>query len=240
MSDSTRRARTFSVTTTAIAVTIHLLAATAVADTIAIIGTGRVASALGPQFAKQGHRIIYGSREPDRDEVRDLVARTHETASALPSADAVRQADIVVLAVPWTAAEAVVKSLGDLSGKIVIDPTNPYNRGEAGLARLVVETSAGELIQGWAPGAKVVKAFNTMSSTVMADPASAGGPVTVPMVGDDDEAKAKVATIIEGMGLEVIDLGPIRYAHVVEGMLVVWANARFLGHPFNFYLRPQP
>jgi len=130
--------------------------------------------------------------------------------------------------------------VGDLSVMFVVHPTTPSPGGAAGLARLVVETSAGELIQGWAPGAKVVKAFNTMSSAVMADPASAGGPVTVPMVGDDDEAKAKVATIIEGMGLEVMDLGPIRYAHVVEGMLVVWANARFLGHPFNFYLRPQP
>lgn len=234
-----RRVR-MPVTPVVLALAVLLIAGTAFADTIAIIGTGRVAGALGPQFAKQGHRIIFGSRTPDRDEVRALVARTHATATALPSAEAVREADIVVLAVPWTAAEAVVKSLGDLSGKIIIDPTNPYNRGEAGLARLVVETSAGELIQGWAPGARVVKAFNTMSSTVMADPASAGGPVTVPIVGDDDDAKMKVASIIEAMGLEVMDLGPIRYAHVVEGMLVLWANARFLGHPFNYHLRPQP
>ncbi len=228
------------VTTVVVGVAALLTPGRATAATIAIIGTGRVATALGPQFAKQGHRIIYGSRNPDRDSVRQLVARTHATASAMGSADAVRQADIVVLAVPWAAAETVVKSLGDLTGKIIIDPTNPYERGQDGLARLVVDTSAAELIQGWAPGAKVVKAFNAMSSTVMADPDSAGGPVTVPLVGDDPEAKATVAGIILAMGLETIDLGPVRDAHVVEGMLLLWVNARVLGHPFNYYMRPQP
>ena len=120
------------------------------------------------------------------------------------------------------------------------DPTNPYERGQDGLARLVVDTSAAELIQGWAPSAKVVKAFNAMSSTVMADPDSAGGPVTVPLVGDDPEAKATVAGIIQAMGLETMELGPVRDAHVVEGMLLLWVNARVLGHPFNYYMRPQP
>ena len=74
----------------------------------------------------------------------------------------------------------------------------------------------------------------------MADPDSAGGPVTVPLVGDDPEAKATVAGIIQAMGLETMELGPVRDAHVVEGMLLLWVNARVLGHPFNYYMRPQP
>lgn len=226
-------------TTVVVGVAGLLTPAAAFADTIAIIGTGRVASALGPQFAKQGHRVIYGERNPDRDSVRLLVSRTHETASATGQMEAARQAEIVVLAVPWGAAETVVKSLGDLSGKIVIDPTDPYERGQDGLAQLIVDSSAGELIQGWAPGARVVKAFNTMSSLVMADPASAGGPVTAVLVGNDAEAKGRVAEIIQAMGLETIDLGPIRYAHIVEGMLVLWANGGGTGQPFNYYLRPQ-
>jgi predicted dinucleotide-binding enzyme len=60
------------------------------------------------------------------------------------------------------------------------------------------------------------------------------------MAGDDAAAKAVVAELIEGMGLEVMDFGPLRYAHVLEEMLIVWANARTRGAPFNYYLRPMP
>ena len=89
----------------------------AVADTIAIIGTGNVAGALGPEFAAQGHDIVYGSREPDRDDVAALVERTGGDASATTQIEAVAGADIVVLAVPGTVAEEVAGSLGDLSRK---------------------------------------------------------------------------------------------------------------------------
>ena len=207
------------------------------AATIAIIGTGRVASALGPRWAEQGNRIVYGSRDPNGSKARELVARTPDNATVTTPVDAVSQADIVLLAVPWTAAETVVKSLGDLSGKIVIDPTNPYQRTAAGLAEHTVATSAGKLIQDWLPQARVVKAFNTLSSLTMANPASSGGPVTIPLVGNDAEAKAVVAKLVESIGLEAIDLGPILYAHEVEGMLIVWANARMAGKPFDYNLR---
>lgn len=210
------------------------------ADTIAIIGTGRVAGALGPSFAKQGHTIIYGSRNPDSDKAQALVTRTGANASATGQQEAADRADIVILAVPWTAAESVVKSLGDLAGKIIIDPTNPYKRTAAGLAEHTVDTSAGELIQGWLPKAHIVKAFNTLTFLTMADPGSSGGPVTIPVVGNDETAKARVIKLIESIGLEAIDLGPIQYAHEVEGMLIVWANARLSGRPFDYYLRRTP
>lgn len=210
------------------------------ADTIAVIGTGRVAGALGPRFAEQGHRIVYGSRNPASKKARDLVARTGHNASVTTEKKSVDGADMVLLAVPWTAAETVVKNLGDLSGKIVIDPTNPYRRTADGLAEHTVATSAGELIQGWLPKAYVVKAFNTLTFLTMADPASSGGPVTIPVVGNNDAAKAKVIKLIRSIGLDAIDLGPIRYAHEVEGMLIVWANARFKNTPFDYYLRRTP
>ncbi|MYF69812.1 MAG: NADPH-dependent F420 reductase [Proteobacteria bacterium] len=208
-------------------------------EVIAIVGTGEVGSALGPEFAAQGHEIVYGSRDPDRDFVRELVARTGGGASATSQADAVAGADIVVLAVPWYAVEEVVASIGDLSGKIVIDPTNPRMVGDDGLRDFAVDPSNAEWIQRWAPQSRVVKAFNTMGWESMVDPESTGGPVTVPIVGDDPEAKAIVSGLIEGMGLEPIDLGPVRYAHVVEGMYIVWGNARTLGNRFNYHLRPE-
>ena len=210
------------------------------AETIAIIGTGEVAGALGPEFAAQGHDIVYGSRDPGRDSVSELVARTGGSASATTQADAVAGADIVVVAVPWYAVEEVVANLGDLSGKIVIDPTNPRMVGEDGLRDFAVDPSNAEWIQRWAPQSRVVKAFNTMGWETMVDPDSTGGPVTVPIVGDDSEAKAVVSGLIEGMGLEAVDLGPVRYAHVVEGMYIVWGNARALGNPFTYHLRRIP
>ncbi|HLF12844.1 MAG TPA: NAD(P)-binding domain-containing protein [Gammaproteobacteria bacterium] len=210
------------------------------AESIAIIGTGRVAAALGPRLAGLGHDVIYGSREPTRSEVRELVSATGARASAASPRDAARGADIVILAVPGTAVEAVVMSLGDLSGKIIIDPTNPTRRGEDGLVEHAVATSNAELIQELAPGAHVVKAFNALSAQSMADPGSVGGPITIPLVGNDAAAKAAVAELVEGLGFESMDLGPVRYAHVVEGMLVVWINARIERRPFDYYFRRPP
>ncbi len=207
------------------------------ADTIAIIGTGRVAEALGPEFAAQGHRIVYGSRDPSRDAVADLVERTGSDASAVQSAEAVEGADIIVLAVPGLMVDEITRSLGDLSGKIVIDPTNPLVF-ESGRITHGVETSNAEIIQNAAPGARVVKAFNTLSWRTMIEPDESGGPVTIPLVGNDNDAKETVARLIEGMGLEAIDLGPVDQARWVEGMLMLWINyRRGGGKSFDYHLR---
>ena len=110
------------------------------ADTIAVIGTGNVGGALGPEFAAQGHDIVYGSREPERADVQELVARTPGNAAVALPTEAVIGADIVVLAVPGGVAEAAVGSLGDLSGKIIIDPTNRVAPGDDGYFDLTAET----------------------------------------------------------------------------------------------------
>lgn len=209
---------------------------------IAVIGTGDVAAALGPEFAALGHTIVYGSRDPTRQEVEDLVARTGGSASAATQREAVANAEIVLLAVPGNVAEQVTRDLGDLSGKIIIDPTNRVARTADGWANHDVpgKGSNAELVQAAAPDARVVKAFNTLNWRQMVDPETSGGAITIAIAGDDAQAKAIVAELVTGMGLEAIDFGPLRYAHVLEEMLVVWANARSHGAPFNFYLRPQP
>jgi len=218
--------------------------APALAAKIAVIGTGNVANALGPGFAAQGNTIVYGSRKPTEQKVKDLVAKTGHGATAASQQDAVKGADIVVIAVPGTAAGDVVKELGDLSGKIVLDPTNLVNRsnpdGNLDYAKPAGANSNAELIQSLAPKAKVVKAFNTLNVGQMSAPQTAGGPITIPICGDDAQAKATIAQLVKGMGLEVVDLGPLRYAQTLEQMLVVWGNARAHGQAFNYYLRPQP
>ncbi len=222
---------------TLLATLLLAFAVPASADRIAIIGTGDVAGALGPEFTMQGHEIVYGSRDPDRESVRDLVERTGNNASAATQADAVVDADIVVLAVPGMLVEEITLDLGDLSGKIIIDPTNPLVRNGEMLGH-GVDTSNAEIIQAAAPDAHVVKAFNTLNWRTMVDPDSSGGPVSIPLVGDDDEAKARVAELVDSMGLEPIDLGPLAHARWVEGMLIVWINNRYSDREsFDFHLR---
>ena len=213
------------------------------AETIAVIGTGEVGSALGPEFAALGHKIVYGSREPERETVRNLVARTGEGASAaLPDA-AAAAADIVVLAVPGLLVEEVTRSLGDLAGKIIIDPTNALQRGDDGQLEMGVDTSNAEIIQAAAPEAHVVKAFNTLNWRQMVDPDTSGGAISIPLVGNSAMAKAKVAVLVEALDLEPIDLGPVKNARYVEGMLILWINNRAGRQPFDYHLRkvgPRP
>ncbi len=210
-----------------------LLGAPVIADTIAVIGTGNVGAALGTEFAAQGHTIVYGSRNPNSEKARALVARTGDDASATTPAKAVVGADIVVLAVPGLIVEEITLGLGDLAGKIIIDPTNPLQRGD-GEFTFGVETSNAEIIQAAAPDAHVVKAFNTLNWVTMVDPDSSGGPVTIPLAGNSDEAKARVAELVEAMGLEALDVGPVENAHWVEGMLMLWINNRYGSDRPNF------
>ena len=207
------------------------------AETIAIIGTGDVAAALGPEFASQGHTIVYGSRTPQSSKSEDLVRRTGEDASVMLPSDSVEDADIVVLAVPGLLVEEIVTGLGDLSGKIIIDPTNPMERKRLSF-RHAVETSNAQIIQALQPNAEVVKAFNTLNWKTMIDPENAGGPVSIPLAGDSRRAKKTVATLVQGMGLEPIDVGGVENAHWVEGMLILWINNRYgTRDSFEFHLR---
>ena len=135
-------------------------------------------------------------------------------------------ADIIFLAIPWDVAEDVLVSLGDLSGKIIIDPINPRVIDEQGWRDYPDPVSNAERMQALAPRSMVVKAFSTFSSDTMIDPGLVDHPITIPLAGNDVAAKARVAEICEALGFGTIDFGPVRYAHIIEGLYLLRLNAR--------------
>jgi hypothetical protein len=196
---------------------------------VAIIGTGRMGSAFGKAFARAGYKVIYGSRNPADEKVKTLAAAT-PAASAASQRDAAAQAGIVILATPWTATEAIIKGLGDLTGKLILDPTNAISFGKDGGA-MTVETSGGEMVRDWAKGAKVVKAFNTVGYFVIADASVLGDKVAVFLASDDAAAKAQVADMVSAMGFEAVDSGPMKNARVLEGMSLLYMVPYMSGKP---------
>ncbi|MDX2224065.1 MAG: NAD(P)-binding domain-containing protein [Rhodospirillaceae bacterium] len=188
--------------------------------TVAVIGTGRMGGAFGAAFSRAGYTVIYGSRTPSDTKVQGVVGAT-KGAKAMTPKDAAAAADIIVLAVPWAGTEATVKSLGDCAGKLVLDPTNAIQFGKDG-ASLSVATSGGELVRDWMPGAKVVKAFNTVGYFVIADTAVLDGKVGCFLAGDDAASKAQVRELVTAMGFDAIDVGGMRAARVLEGMSTLY------------------
>ena len=211
----------------------------AAAETVALIGTGNVGSALGRRFAEQGHTVVYGSRNPSDADVAAPVRDTGHGAVAVSPAEAAARSRVVVLAVPWRVAEEVVRGLGDLSGKIIVDPTNPRVAAPDGFADYPpLPDSNAERIARLAPGAQVVKAFSTLGAETMFDPSVAENPVTIPVVGDDRAAKEAVANLARQIGLEAVDVGPLRHARIIEGLHYLRANA--LGGRVNFHFPHDP
>jgi 8-hydroxy-5-deazaflavin:NADPH oxidoreductase len=104
-----------------------------------------------------------------------------------------------------------------------------------------IDGSNAEIIQTAAPGADVVKAFNTLGWRTMVDPESTGGTVSIPLAGNSSEAKTRIAEIVVSMGLEPIDVGPLRNARHVESITVLLLNnALGDGAKFEFHLRQNP
>jgi predicted dinucleotide-binding enzyme len=212
----------------------------ALAETFAVIGTGEVGSALGKRFTQLGHTVAYGSRDPSQDSVQALVAETGGSTTATTPAQAVLGADIVVLAVPWNTVETVVQNLGDLSGKLVIDPTNPRVRAADGLYDMPLATSNAAMVQAWAPDAHVVKALSLIPAEAMLDPEFVDFQFVLPIAGDNSAAKARVAELLRSMGIEVVDFGKIRHAHFIESLYSVTLNMRVQGTPSRVTFEAAP
>jgi predicted dinucleotide-binding enzyme len=188
---------------------------------IAIVGAGNVGGALAKQWGKKGHTILIGAKSPHSQQYQNLARDIGAMASVETVADAVRAADVVVLAIPWGAVEDAITQCGSLVGKIVIDCTNPLKPDFSGLA-VGLSTSGAETIQRLASGAQVWKAFNTVGANIMANPVIEGRKAAMYYCGEGQTAKETVRGLIQDVGFEPIDLGPLASARYLEPMAMVW------------------
>jgi 8-hydroxy-5-deazaflavin:NADPH oxidoreductase len=193
---------------------------------IAILGTGGVGSALGTRWAGAGHTVTYGSRSPQSEKVRQLVAKSGQQSSARPPRESISGADAILLAVPWPVARETLGQLGDLTGRTLIDCTNPLLSDMSGI-ELGHVISAGEQIAAWAPGAKVVKAFNSASVKVMLDPKFGEHRATMFFCGDDAAAKVAVRQLIEDVGFEPVDAGSLASSRYLEPLAMLYIHLAF-------------
>jgi NADPH-dependent F420 reductase len=204
---------------------------------IGIIGAGNVGGTLGAHWARNGHTVAFGVRDPKSAEVRELVKKAG-SGTAANMVDAARSGDVLLVSTPWAATQQAIESLGDLSGKIVIDATNPVLPDLSGLA-LGTTTSAAEQVAQWAPGARVVKAFNTVGSNIMADPSFGSNRALLFYCGDDAAAKQTVKSLADELGFDAQDAGPLRQARVLEPFALLWISLAFgqgYGREFAFQL----
>ena len=195
---------------------------------IAIIGAGHVGGTLGRRWATANdarHTVVFGVRPGDEPDAQlgEFIEGSGGAARAAPVRDAAREAEAVVFATPWKATQEAVQSAGPLTGKIVIDCTNPFAPGLTGLD-VPDGGSAGEAVASWAPGARVVKAFNTTGFNIMANPVFPEGPATMFYCGDDASAKRVVHGLAAELGFEPIDAGPLSRARVLESMALLWVS----------------
>jgi 8-hydroxy-5-deazaflavin:NADPH oxidoreductase len=184
---------------------------------VTIIGTGNMARGIGSRLIAGGHDVTVLGKELDAAEavVADLGAGGNARAgrSGDPIAD-----DVVVLAVYYPDAQTAVEQYGDsLSGKVLVDITNPVNDSFDGLVTPPDGSAAQELARR-APGARVVKAFNTTFAGTLSEGSVAGQPLDVFIAGDDENAKATVAKLAEDGGLNPLDAGPLKQARQLEAM----------------------
>lgn len=187
---------------------------------IAIIGAGNVGQALGIGWSRTGHSIVYGVRDPSDPK--------HRAAAGIPAkqvAEAVADAEIIVLAVQWNAVADVLAQCGDLSGRIVVDVTNPLAFTPEGMQLAFgFDTSAGEKVADLAKGAKVVKTLNQVGAAVMADANRREIPPVMFVASDHEDAKATVTSLVRELGFDALDGGALKTSRLLEPFAMLWIS----------------
>jgi NADPH-dependent F420 reductase len=209
---------------------------------IAIIGAGDVGGTLGRLWANKGHQIMFGVRNFQGHNVLNLIRSIGSGVKVGTIGEAASFADVIVLAIPWKAVEETIKSAGDLSGKILIDPTNPI---KADLTGLIIEssTSAAEEIAKWAKDSKVVKAFNSIGAKTLDNLQFGLVRADAFICGDDFKSKTVVKKLATEIGFDTVDAGPLINARVLEYLALLWIHLAYsqqMGPNIAFKLLTRP
>ncbi len=193
---------------------------------IGIIGSGNVGSSLASGLVRHGHDVMLGTRDAQKPAVLDFVEASDGRGRAGTYTEAARYGDVVITAFPGSLVEETVSAIGpqNLAGKLVIDAVNPIARVDGVVtAAYGDDDSAAEVLQRAVPTARVVKAYNTIWASRMVDPNPAEGSTTMRIAGNDPDAKAEVAALLESTGWKVRDLGDLTHARKLEAEVVDWA-----------------
>jgi len=198
---------------------------------IGILGSGGVAQVLGGGFLKHGHDVMLGTR--DSSKLKDWAA-ANARGRIGTVADAAGYGDIVLLAVKGSASLQALRSAGAdrLSGKLVIDATNPIADAAPINGVLQFFTAANssllEQLQREFPAAKLVKAFNSVGSVRMVNPSFKAGRPTMFICGNDDGAKQTVTRLLDQLGWDSADMGKVEAARAIEPLCMLWCIPGFL------------
>jgi predicted dinucleotide-binding enzyme len=186
-----------------------------------------------------GHEVTFCVRDSQNTKKQSDAGAMRATLGPMNSAS---KADAILLAVPWRAVPEALKAAGDLSGKVLLDCTNPVNPE---LTELTIghTTSAGEEVARLAPRARVVKVFNTNGSQNMANPGYGSHKVTMLYAGDDPGANQVARALASDIGFEPIELGSLKQARLLEPLAMAWivlARQRDLGRDFALDVVHRP
>ena len=182
---------------------------------VAIIGAGNVGTALATALTRAGHNVTITARDPNN---ASKAAASSGASTAPSNAAAVDQADVVIAAVPATSIRDVAAEIRQpASGKPVIDVTNRMAPSDEGLDMDTTSSNAEDLAS-MLPGSPVVKAFNTLFASNQADPTADGVQLDGFVAADDEAAKATVLELVESIGLNPVDVGPLKRARQLEGL----------------------
>jgi len=192
---------------------------------IAILGGGSVGTTLAKALVDSQQDVVIAARDPTKTKEK-LIQSNLTELKVEPVTDALQSANVIILATPGLysddAIQAFAESLGDVSGKIIIDATNPLGPFQDGLnIRWPQGTSGGEVLAAALPSAKVYKSFNTlgvehMKAALGKDMMIAGDP--------DTESRAIAEQVVAAVGFKPFYVGPIRYARNLEAIAELWIH----------------
>ncbi len=193
---------------------------------LAIIGAGNVGQTLGKRFAELGHEVMFGVRDPAAAKMRDILSKAPGKIVAGNNQDAAAWSEVMFMTTPWAATEAALAQCGDLTGKIVVDCTNPVKLGATDeMLELGFNTSAGERVAQWAKGAQVFKTLNQVGWEVMAEPRFGDNRAAMFVAGPEESGKQIIMELVEALGFDAIYIGDITLARILEPMAMVWIHS---------------